>query len=61
VINLTIARPAVEANGANGKLIDQSAQSLGAKLVLLGERLWDRHHDAVALMKPQTLSSRSGP
>src|SRR6516162_9789305 len=28
VINLTIARPAVEANGANGKLIDQSAQPL---------------------------------
>jgi hypothetical protein len=28
VINLTIARPAVEANGADGKLIDQSAQPL---------------------------------
>jgi hypothetical protein len=28
VINLTIARPAVEVNGANGKLIDQSAQPL---------------------------------
>ena len=28
VINLTIARPAVEANGTDGELIDQSAQPL---------------------------------
>ena len=27
------------------------AKSLGAKIVLLGERLWDGHHDVVALLK----------